>query len=133
MSHQVVASFIEALNANDAPALEAVLDEEFVDHNPNPGHAATRAAFIADKMPALRSAFPDFVIEAKDILVDGDRVAFRWVLSGTNAGPFAGQDATGIAVEFQGMNLERVKDGRIVEHWSVHDAIALFHQLGRLA
>ena len=31
---------------------------------------------------------------------------------------------------FAGMNLERVAAGTIVEHWSIHDALSLFHQLG---
>ena len=128
----IVDSFVAAVNAGDDEALTALLADDFVDRTPNPLHGTDRDAFVADKIRGLRTSFPDLRLRVDEVVVDGDRVSFLWTLSGTNDGPFADQEPTGIPVEFRGMNLERVRDGRIVEHWSIHDALGLFHQLGRL-
>jgi predicted ester cyclase len=127
----LVQSFVDAVNAADDTALEAVLHEDFVDRTPNPLQGTGRDAFV-DKIRQLREAFPDLRLRVDEVLTEGDRVSFLWTLNGTNDGPFADREATGIKVEFSGMNLERVAGGTIVEHWSIHDALSLFHQLGRL-
>ena len=127
----IVQRFVDAVNAADAQALEGLLHDDFVDRTPNPLQGTGRDAFLG-KIRQLREAFPDLRLRIDEVLTEGDRVSFLWTLAGTNDGPFADRDATGIAVEFSGMNLERVADGTIVEHWSIHDALSLFHQLGRL-
>lgn len=128
----VARALIGALNRNDLAALDGLLAQEFVDRSPDPGQGSSRESFLSDKLGRLRSAFEDLVISIDDELVAGDRICFRWTLRGTNTGPFAGHDPTGIAVTFGGINIERIVDGRIVEHWSVHDSLDLFHQLGFL-
>lgn len=127
----LVSAFVDAVNRNDEASIAAILHDDFVDHTPNPGQSPGQDGFI-EKILQLRSAFPDLVLIVDDVLMDGDRVAFRWTLTGTNDGPFAGGEPSGTAVRFQGVNIERIEHGRIIEHWSVYDAIALFHQLGRL-
>ena len=127
----LVDRFVDVVNSADHTALGELLTDDFVDRTPNPLQGTGGEAFVA-KIRQLREAFPDFRLRVEQVLVDGDRVSFLWTLSGTNDGPFADRDPTGIPVEFSGMNLERFVDGRIAEHWSIHDALSLFHQLGRL-
>jgi predicted ester cyclase len=127
----LVQQLVDAINAADDHALMAVLHENFVDRTPNPLQGTGREAFV-DKIGQLRAAFPNLNLRVEQVVTEGDRVTFLWTLTGTNDGPFADQDPTGINVEFAGMNLERVSEGTIVEHWSIHDALSLFHQLGRL-
>ena len=131
-AQHVIDAFVAAINAGDDDALLALLADDFVDRTPNPLHGSDREAFVTDKIRGLRTSFPDLQLRVDETLVDGDRISYLWTLTGTNDGPFADQGPTGIPVEFRGMNLETVRDGRIVEHWSVHDALSLFHQLGRL-
>ena len=128
---EVVQRFVDAINAADDQALTALLHDDFVDRNPNPLQGTGKDAFV-NKIRQLRTAFPDLRLRVEQTVVEGDRISFLWTLTGTNDGPFADRDATGISVEFVGMNLQILSDGLIVEHWSVHDALSLFHQLGRL-
>jgi predicted ester cyclase len=128
---ELVQQLVDAINAADDHALTAVLHEDFVDHTPNPLQGTGREAFVA-KIGQLRAAFSNMHLRVEQVVAEGDRVTFLWTLTGTNDGSFADQDPTGINVEFAGMNLERVSAGTIVEHWSIHDALSLFHQLGRL-
>jgi predicted ester cyclase len=127
---RVVASFVGAINAGDDAALSDVLGDDFVDHTSAPGQREGVEGFVGDKLAVLRAAFPDLVLTVEDELVEGDRIAWRWTLRATNTGSFAGLAPTGKPVVFQGLNIERLADGRIVEHWSIHDALELLRQLG---
>ena len=128
---ELVQRLVDAINAADDSALTDLLHEDFVDRTPNPLQGTGREAFV-NKIRQLRAAFPNLSLRVDQVVAEDDRVTFLWTLTGTNDGPFADQDPTGINVEFAGMNLERVSAGTIVEHWSIHDALSLFHQLGRL-
>jgi predicted ester cyclase len=68
---------------------------------------------------AVRAAFDDIRIVVDDLLVDGDAIAWRWTLTGTHVGAFAGRGPTGRRVTLRGVNFQRLKDVRVVEHWTM--------------
>jgi steroid delta-isomerase-like uncharacterized protein len=59
----------------------------------------------------------------------GDRVVSRWVTRGHNNGIF-GLPADGRRVEFTGIAIWRVKDGRLAECWVERSALELYQRLG---
>ena len=65
----------------------------------------------------LRSAFPDYRIAVEDLMADGDLVAMRWTLRGTQRGELLGVPPTGRPETLQGVGLFRLADGQIVETW----------------
>jgi predicted ester cyclase len=62
--------------------------------------------------------------------VDGDLVATSFTDRGTHRGELLGLPATGREVTVRGINIERVRDGRIVETWHVEDIAGLMAQVG---
>jgi predicted ester cyclase len=126
----IVRAFVDAVNGADAARVTGIFAPAFVDRTPAPGQSPGPEGFVQEKLVALRSAFPDFQLSIEDELVEGDRVAWRRTLRGTNEDRFAGHPPTGRRVEFGGINIEWLADGKIVEHWSVHDSRNLFEQLG---
>ena len=54
-------------------------------------------------------------------MAEGDRVASRFMLSGSNRGR---------RVRLWGIVISRLRDGRIVEDWSAFDGVELLRQLG---
>lgn len=82
------------------------------------------------------AAFPDRNIEIKDIFAsaDGTRVCVRTHITGTNKGsgmPFLGApEPNGKQIDFEMMSIYEVKDGKIVNHWGVNDALTGAIQLG---
>jgi predicted ester cyclase len=58
-------------------------------------------------------------------LSSGDRVAIRWSAGGVHAGNLLGVPATGRRVDITGIDIFRVKDGKLAEMWQNWD------QLGR--
>jgi predicted ester cyclase len=65
-------------------------------------------------------------------LVDGDLEAARVIISGTHRGELMGVAATGKAVEFESIDIIRVEDGKVAEHWGVTDVMSLMQQLGAI-
>jgi predicted ester cyclase len=68
-----------------------------------------------------RALFDDLQIRVVDQVSEGDRVASRWVMTGSNRGRRA---------EMSGITISRIDGGRIVEDWSALDSLELLRQLG---
>jgi predicted ester cyclase len=68
-----------------------------------------------------RVLFDDLAFEVVDQVAEGDRVASRFVLTGSNRGR---------TVRMWGIVISRFRDGRIVEDWSAFDSLELVRQLG---
>ena len=68
-------------------------------------------AFFSD----LFDAFPDWRLSVVETVAEGDGVAVRWRARGTFAGPgsFMGFEPNGARVDLEGVDLVRVRDGRI--------------------
>jgi predicted ester cyclase len=86
-----------------------------------------------DTIKYLRSAFPDFKITIDEVVVSGDKVWARQRGGGTNLGSFAGHPPTGIKAFTDVIDLVRIEDGKIVEHWGVPDQLGMMLQLGLIA
>jgi predicted ester cyclase len=63
-------------------------------------------------------------------LAEGDLVMTRFFAQGTHLGPFLGAAPTGRKVSYGGMDLNRIKGGKIVESWVNYDALGLLQQVG---
>ena len=61
---------------------------------------------------------------------DGETVWTRKTFRGTHEGEFLGIPPTGRAVSFDVIDVLRVRDGQLREHWNVVDALSLMQQLG---
>ncbi|HSS59598.1 MAG TPA: ester cyclase, partial [Solirubrobacteraceae bacterium] len=80
------------------------------------------------------SAFPDWRFEVVELLVEGDGAAVRWRARGTFAGPgrFMGFEPNGARVDVQGMDMLRIRDGRIARNDAYMNGAELARQLGAL-
>jgi steroid delta-isomerase-like uncharacterized protein len=80
---------------------------------------------------SFRSAFPDIRITVEDTVTEGDKIAARCRVEGTHRGEGLGIAATGKRVEFTGMAIIRVREGKIVEAWNNFDFRTMFQQIGK--
>ena len=88
------------------------------------------AAFFSD----LYNAFPDWRLSVVETVAEGDGVAVRWRARGTFAGPgtFMGFEPNGARVELEGVDLVRIRDGRIAVLDAYMNGAELARQLGAL-
>jgi steroid delta-isomerase-like uncharacterized protein len=119
-----------AWNAHDPDAVAAVFaDDAVVREVGGAGEARGRAA-IRERAAALLAAFPDFHLERLELVIDGERHADRWVLTGTHRGPLFGLPPTGRRVRVEGATFTRLDtDGLVVEDVHFSDLAGLLAQL----
>ena len=109
------------------------MTEDFINHAAIP-EAQGRAGLISI-WEKLWTAFPDLTQTCEDVIVDGDRVACRLRMRGTNAGPLRFSrmplPATGKTMDTEAIHIFRVVDGRLAETWSQRDELGMLRQLGQ--
>ena len=79
----------------------------------------------------MRSAFPDLSVRIEDTFEAGDQLC-AGPTSWAHHRSFDGNPPTGKHVEWEAIDVIRVRDGRCAEHWGQMDMIGLFTQLGRM-
>jgi predicted ester cyclase len=128
---ETVRRYQEIYNRNDLDALGEVVSQNLL--TPKimsgipPGMEGAKAVHRI-----MLAGFPDYQTTIDDLLAEGDKVAARITMSGTNTGSFMGIPPTGKQVSFTGMYIARIEYGKIVEHWGEEDGISLLQQLGVL-
>jgi len=80
----------------------------------------------------FRSAFPNIEVIVEDQVAEGDLVATRCSVRGKHSGDSLGIAATHSPVEFTGMTITRIRDGKIVEAWNNFDFMRMYRQLGAI-
>lgn len=112
----------------DELVVDNILDHEEALPGQPPGKEGVR--FYVN---AIRTAFPDLAIKTiEPTLADGDLEAAHTVLSGTHQGDLMGVAPTGRSVEFGGVDIIRVEDGKVAEHWGSTDTLSLMQQIGAI-
>lgn len=125
--------YLEVFGAGNAAAADEILAEDCLSHGPGSPPEVGRDG-IKRQAAVLRTAIPDLQVSLLDQLAEGDRVASRWLGSGTNTGPLAlpglSIQPTGRAIAFGEIRIDRYADGRIAESWFIPDRLSLWQQLG---
>jgi predicted ester cyclase len=65
-----------------------------------------------------------------EVIVEGDKVVTCGTFTATHLGEFQGLPPTGKQIKLSIMHIDRVENGKIVEHWGQGDALGLMQQLG---
>ena len=127
----VVRRFYAEIDAGNLDAMDELVAEDYLDHNPapfpnlEPGRAGLKQAFRI-----FWEATPGHH-EIEDQIAEGDRVVTRLTAYGKQVGDLPGGiPATGNDISESAVAVHRVQDGRLVEHWSARDDLGLLQQLG---
>lgn len=116
-------------NGGDTDATDKYFAAKFIDHDPFPGQSADVAGFKAG-LADMRKSFPDLRMTLQRTIAQGDLVVAHVLVSGSQLGEFMGAPASGKTFSVGLIDIVRMKDGRIAEHWGVMDAAAMAGQLG---
>ena len=121
----------QVLNAGRLDVIDELATEDYVENDPFPGQGNGRAD-LKDRAATLLGAFAPMTFAIEDVIAEGDRVVVRWRCAGTHSGEFLGIPPTGRSYEIGGIDVHRVADGRLAEHWHVVDQLSQLQQLGLL-
>jgi len=127
----VALGWIDAFNARDDAAEAAARSAGYIAHAPDSIEiAALDSDAWVEFLGVFLEGFPDLHIEVLDSSADDGMVAQRMLFTGTHSGTFRGLPPTGRQVRFSGLEINRMVDGRVAEHWFQLDSVTLFEQLG---
>ena len=90
----------------------------------------TGSANVAGLFAGVVAAFPDAHVTINDIFGQGDQVVVRVVVSGTQEGPILGIPASGRHVQWDGVDVYRLSDGKIGNIWAGDDWTAILDDTG---
>ena len=126
--------FEEVWNKGRAEAIDEMFDEEGIAHGlaDETGAPLRGPANFRTFHQKFREAFPDVEVVVDDAISEGDKVAARCTVRGRHRGDTLGFKATDSPVEFDGICIVRIANGKIVEAWNNFDFMSMFQQLGAL-
>ena len=81
---------------------------------------------------AFRGAFPNMQITVEDTVTEGDKIAARCTVRAKREGEGLGVAPTNQPIEFTGLTIVKIKDGKIVEAWNEFDFMKMYSQVGAL-
>jgi steroid delta-isomerase-like uncharacterized protein len=127
---ELVRRFYAEIDAGNIDAMDALVAEDYLDHNPPPfpglpgGREGLKAAFriFWEATPGRH--------EIEDQVAEGDKVVTRLTAYGRHERDLPGIPATGVEMRETGVAIHRIAGGKIAEHWSDRDDLPLMQQLG---
>lgn len=130
INKHIVDVFIQELfTEGDLDAVERHLHPDFVDHDPIvPGANGRESMRQAAAM--VRHAAPDWHSDLDRLVAEDDIVVELFTASGTHRADMMGAPPTGNTIVLAGINVFRLRDGKIVERWGRLDELTLLRQLG---
>lgn len=129
----IVRRFVEAGNARDYDALEAIVSPVFERHCPATPDVEVRS--FDDFRRFLRrdaEAMPDNRVTIDDLVAEGDRVAFWATYAGTQSGPMGPFPPSGRRVQCEFSGIFRIERDRIARLRVTWDNLSILTQLGHM-
>src|SRR5206468_10220135 len=126
--------FDEVWNNGNANSIGEMLTDDIAIHGLNDanGNAVTGIEAFRAFHKQFRGAFPDIVVNVEDVVAEGDKVVARCTVRAKHTGESLGFAATNASVDFAGIAILRVSDGKIAEAWNSFDFLKMNQQLGVL-
>jgi steroid delta-isomerase-like uncharacterized protein len=127
--------FEEVWNKGRADAIEQMFDANGIAHglSDDPSNPIKGPKEFKPFHTLFREAFPNMTIIIEDMVAEGDRVAARCSVRAKHEGEFRGRVGAGSPVEFTGITIVRIDEGKIVEAWNNFDFMTLHRQVGLLS
>jgi steroid delta-isomerase-like uncharacterized protein len=122
----------EAWESGDLEAIKEIYSPDFVWHASDGGNYSSEEMIEINRkaIEQHKTAFPDMTIINEDVIVKGDKVVTRYTLNGTHTEDIEGIPATGKKIEFSGIEIIQIEDGKIVESWEENNPLRFYQQLG---
>jgi predicted ester cyclase len=129
---ELVRALFDAVNADDPARTDAVLARSFLSYDV---HGTRSRTGLKRYHSDLRRSFSELRFEVHEnigVLVEGDLVALRTIITGTHTGDYAGVAPTGSPIQTSASHIFRVRDDQLVEHWQVIDTYRILVAIGAI-
>ena len=114
---------------HDFSKLDDIMRDDYIQHNEDCPQG--KDGFI-EFFREIFSGIPDFSYTMLNIVAEGDFVMMYSTTTGTHENEWLGCPPTGNKLNFNVVDIFRLDDGKIAEHWDVADTLKLFTTIGRV-
>lgn len=127
----VVRAFVRAVNEQDWPVMEGLVEPDFVRHSEAAGEPPVRSREeLVDYLVRQFEMFPDASETLEDMIAEGDRIAARHRFTATHRGFLGSHPPTGRRLEATYLAIYRIEGGRLAEAWVEWDNLHALRELG---
>ncbi len=120
----------EVYLGGDLSKMDELIDDSFKDHDPMPGMADDKKG-QRDVAEMVIAAFSNRKMGMHDMAETNDgRVVENWRMEGKHTGDAMGIPASNQDVSVRGMEIWKVANGKVVEHWGVVDISDVLEKAG---
>jgi steroid delta-isomerase-like uncharacterized protein len=120
----------EVWNKRRLELVDEIISTSHALHDPNVSGSAVGPEAYKRQVTRFIMAFPDLRFSIEDIVVEKEKVAVAWSITGTHKGEFLGIAPTNKRVSVEGITISHIADGKIMDSYISWDALGMIHQLG---
>ena len=121
----------QVISTGNIALLPEFVSPDYIDHN-DPEGGITGLEKLALHIRAVRTTYPDFVVEIHECITNGDLVVSRITGIGTHSNEWLGIKPTNKVARISAINIDRVQNGLIVEHWGCANTLEALLEIGAL-
>jgi len=130
---QLVEALCKSVFQNhDFSCLNEIMRDDYIHHNDNDDPFPQGKARFKEFFEQTFKAMPDFSYNIKKIVAEGDIVMMLSTTTATHLGEWLGNPQMGNKLNFDVVDIFRIENGKITEHWDVADTLKLFTQVGKI-
>jgi predicted ester cyclase len=124
--HRLLDRYLAAVNAHDTSAFPEIFTEAYIQHS---GRSPSGLQAQIVNFQRVFENWPDFQSRIEDRILGGDRIVARTIFSATHSRPVQGFAPSGKRVTWGAIDIWRVENGKLAEHWDIVDVAGLLKQL----
>ena len=118
--------YAAAVNAHDTSSFPDIHTESYIQHS---SRSPSGLAAQIELFKRIFAAMPDLRMVVEDRIIAGDKIVSRNAWSATHTNTIRGIPPTGKPFTFHTIDIWRVENGKLAEHWDVTDTIEVLRKL----
>ncbi|MBN2332425.1 MAG: ester cyclase [Deltaproteobacteria bacterium] len=122
--------FIQVWGSGELDLIDELAAPALTVHYPILPHVIRGGKTFKKLLHGFRSSFPDATLHVEEEIAEDDKVVIRWRFSGTHQGDFLNIPATGKKVQWTGITIYHIVDGKVAAEKGEEDFLGLLCQLG---
>ena len=118
--------YVAAVNAHDTGPFPEIFTDAYIQHS---GRSPSGLQAQIANFQRIFENWPDLQSRIEDRIFGADRIVARITFSGTHSRTILGFAPTGKKITWGGIDIWRVENGKLAEHWDMVDVASLQKQL----
>jgi len=118
--------YVAAVNARDTGSFGDIHTESYIQHS---GRSPNGLAAQVENFRTIFARMPDVEARVEDRIIQCDKIVARMTFSATHTQPMQGIAPTGRRFTLRTIDIWRVENGKLAEHWDIVDYAGLLKQL----